>query len=81
MICAACHVVADDQASPPRLLQPTPSFRDIADRPGTTAESLRKFVGTTHWDPTKNPDAMPNPRLSDEQITAISAYILSLKHK
>ena len=34
--CAYRHVMADDQASPPMLRQPTPSFRQIANEPQTT---------------------------------------------
>jgi mono/diheme cytochrome c family protein len=81
MICAECHVVADDQKAPLRLEQPTPSFRDIANRPGTSRKSLRHFVATTHWDMKTIPITMPNPELTNEQITAVTDYIMSLRRR
>jgi len=78
-ICANCHVVADDQPEPPILKQPTPSFREIANRPGTSAKSLKRFIATTHWDMKTTINAMPNLHLSGEQAAAVTAYILSLR--
>jgi cytochrome c2 len=80
LICATCHVVAKDQEFPPMLNQPVPSFLDIANRPGVTAESLQRFITTTHWDPDKLPMSMPNPMLMPEQTRAVAHYILSLRH-
>jgi mono/diheme cytochrome c family protein len=79
MICAECHVVADDQKAPLRLEQSTPSFREIANRPDTTRKSLRHYVATTHWDMKTVPITMPNPELTNEQIAAVTDYILSLR--
>jgi len=79
LICSACHVVASDQEFPPILNKPAPSFKDIANRPGTTAESLQRFIASTHWDVDTIPMTMPNPMLDKEQITAVSRYILSLR--
>jgi mono/diheme cytochrome c family protein len=81
MICAECHVVADDQKAPLRLEQPTPSFREIANRPGTSRKSLRHFIATTHWDTRTVPITMPNPELTNEQIVAVTDYIMSLRRR
>ncbi len=77
-ICASCHVVAWDQRFPPVLRNPAPSFRTIANRPGTTAASLRNFISTTH-ETIATPANMPNPELTDDQVTALVSYILSLR--
>jgi mono/diheme cytochrome c family protein len=79
VVCAACHVVAIDQEYPPLLNQATPSFADIANRPGVSAEYLQRFIATTHWDVDKLPMSMPNPQLSKAETEAVSRYILSLR--
>ena len=81
LVCSACHVVAADQEYPPILNQVTPSFLEIANRPGVTAESLRRFIITTHWDLDKLPMSMPNPMLSPAETQAVSRYILSLRNR
>ena len=80
-VCATCHIVARNQKIAPSLEEPAPSFFDIAARPGTTADSLHRFLETTHWDRTTFPMTMPRLRLSEEQIDAIACYILSLRPK
>jgi mono/diheme cytochrome c family protein len=79
LICSACHVVATDQEYPPILNQATPSFAEIASRPGVTAESLQRFITATHWDVDKLPMSMPNPMLTRAEAQAVSRYILSLR--
>jgi len=79
LVCSACHVVAIDQEFPPLLKQSTPAFAEIANRPGVTAESLQRFVTTTHWDVDKLPMSMPNPMLTSSEAQAVSRYILSLR--
>ncbi|HUO19685.1 MAG TPA: c-type cytochrome [Steroidobacteraceae bacterium] len=79
LICSACHVVAADQEYPPLLITPTPAFREIANRPGTTVETLRRFITTTHWDEGKLPMAMPDPMLTEAQARDVARYILSLR--
>ena len=79
LLCGACHVVAKDQEFPPYLKQPAPSFLDIAARPGTNAESLQRFLATTHWDQRTIPMSMPNPLLTPEETDALTRYILSLR--
>jgi mono/diheme cytochrome c family protein len=77
-LCSVCHVVAADQQGVPVMSHPGPPFRDIANQPGITPQSLRTFLLITH-STTEPPFAMPNPRLSDPQIDAMIAYILSLR--
>jgi hypothetical protein len=48
LVCAACHVVATDQRSPPILRTPGPTFDAIANKPETSETSLRTFLLTTH---------------------------------
>lgn len=79
LICSACHVVAKDQEFPPLLSRATPSFSEIANRPGASAASLQHFITSTHWNPDTLPMAMPNPALTPEQTRAVARYILSLK--
>jgi mono/diheme cytochrome c family protein len=79
-VCSACHLVARDQEFPPLLRPPAPSFLDIANRPGTTAESLQHFILNTHWDVGSVPMKMPDPMLMKDQAHAVARYILTLKH-
>lgn len=80
-VCASCHVVAKDQKTVPSLKEPTPSFLGIASRATTTAQSLHRFIETTHWDRTTFPMQMPRLSLSPEQVDAVVCYILSLRPK
>lgn len=81
LVCSACHVVATDQEFPPLLEHATPAFAEIANRPGVSAESLQRFVTTTHWDVDKLPMSMPNPMLTKSQAQAVARYILSLRNR
>jgi len=78
IVCANCHVAAADQRFKPLLNPPAPSFESIAQRPGTTAESLATFMTTTHRG-IDNPNGMPNPYLMDYQVKQAVAYIMSLR--
>ena len=73
-ICAACHVVAPDQSARPLLKPPAPEFSAIANRPTATAASLTEFLQVPHG-------KMPNPMLADYQVTALTAYLMSLRTK
>ena len=68
-VCAACHVVADDQMVDPGI---GPWFIDVAEHPATTALSLRVFLQTPHAD-------MPDLVLSEDETDDIISYILTLK--
>jgi mono/diheme cytochrome c family protein len=78
-VCSACHQVAADQEFPPLLVQPTPSFTEIANRPGTSVRSLERFITMTHWNEETIPMRMPNPMLTSEDTAAVAHYILSLR--
>jgi len=80
-ICAACHVVAPAQEFTPLLNPPAPPFAEIANRADSTRASLRHFVAHTHWDEKSLPLTMPSPSLTDSQIAAVVAYILSLRRQ
>jgi mono/diheme cytochrome c family protein len=80
-VCATCHVVAKAQEFAPLLSKPAPSFLDIANRPGVSAESLARFIGNTHWDPDKLDMTMPALMLTPEQTRAVARYILSLRKR
>ncbi|TCZ64018.1 c-type cytochrome [Roseicella aquatilis] len=76
--CTPCHAVSRDQATRPIPDRHTPGFAEIAQAPGTTAESLRRFLRTTHA-ATSGPLRMPSPMLDEGQMTLIVSYILSLR--
>ncbi len=78
-VCAGCHVVARDQEFAPLLSKPAPSFFDLANRPGTTVESVEQFVTHTHWDPDKLQMTMPALMPSAEQSHAVARYLVSLR--
>ncbi len=69
-VCAACHIVGDDQLVDPDVGAPT--FFEVIDDPSVTELSLRAFLRTSH--PT-----MPNLILTPQETDDIIAYILSLR--
>jgi mono/diheme cytochrome c family protein len=79
-LCSVCHVAAVDQDMPPIGHDPGPPFRDIANRPEITPAALRTFLRIAHSS-TFPPFTMPNPHLSDRQIDAMIAYILSMREQ
>ena len=79
LVCAVCHVAAADQEFPPLLRPPAPSFEEIANRPDTSVETVRRFVIETHWDMKTLPAQMPNQMLSKAETTAVARYLLTLR--
>ena len=77
-LCSVCHVAAADQTGTPVMPNPGPPFRDIANRPEITPAALDTFLRIAHAS-TFPPFTMPTPHLSDRQINAMIAYILSLR--
>jgi mono/diheme cytochrome c family protein len=79
-VCSACHYVADNQEFPPLMNPPAPAFKEIANRPATTAAGVRHFVTTTHWDtPHSLPLKMPDLMLMPGDANDVARYLLSLR--
>ena len=79
-VCFACHVISPDQPMPPVMGPGIPSFEEIANRPGVTAEWLTQRMKTATWhDPTLPPTKLPMSKLSDKEQSQVAAYILSLR--
>lgn len=76
-ICTPCHVVSPDQQFAPVYSGP-PDFHAIANKPDTSAKSLRRFILNTHSS-IANPKNMPNPQLTSDQARDIANYIMTLK--
>ena len=67
--CAACHIVADDQA---RGTDNVPTFAAIAAKPGFDAAAIAQFLRDPH-------PKMPDMQLSTIEAADLAAYIASLK--
>jgi mono/diheme cytochrome c family protein len=78
LVCANCHVAANDQLSDQIFRPPAPSFQSIAQRKSLNAAWLQDYMKTTHRG-LDNPKGMPNPQLLDFQIKQVSDYLLSLR--
>ncbi len=68
--CSGCHLVSPSSRGP--VPDGVPGFPAVANMSSTTAISLGVFLQTRHG-------AMPDFKLSREQIADVSAYILSLR--
>lgn len=77
--CTGCHVVAPNQPFAPVFTgpPPPPDFRAIANHADATARSLRRHLALLPAVPP--PGKMANPDLTDEDLTNVVAYIMSLK--
>lgn len=77
-VCGVCHVVPDKPNAPLSMSFAAPSFAELARRPAFTEAALRQLLASDHRriGPAQ---AMPNPRLNDNQIDAIVAYFEALK--
>jgi mono/diheme cytochrome c family protein len=73
-VCGACHIVATNQEMRPLVPHYAPSFFDIANRPGTTAQSIEAFLAHPH-----RFGNMPSPELTAAQVADVAAYILTLR--
>ncbi len=72
--CDVCHMVASNQQIPPPVPHYAPSFYDLANNPGVTAESLEAFLAKPH-----PLGIMPYPELTAAQVADLVSYILSLQ--
>lgn len=79
-VCANCHSIAPGQPATLVLQSPPRSFQDIANDPHTSAQSLSRFITTTHWDMQALPATMPDLMLIDEERDEVVAFILSLRN-
>jgi cytochrome c553 len=77
-ICGVCHVVPDRPNAPLGMSFQAPSFVELARRPSFTEATLRQLLGSEHRR-VGPAQAMPNPRLNDNQIDDIVAYFEALK--
>jgi mono/diheme cytochrome c family protein len=71
--CAGCHAVAANRASPN---PESPSFEDIANRPGVSRASLQQFLRDSH----NYPEAM-NFRVGAAQVSDLADYIGTLRKR
>ncbi len=69
--CAACHAVGINGSSPN---PESPSFEDIANQPGLTRTSLRRFLTDSH----NYPDAMQFT-VERSEIRNLADYMLTLR--
>jgi mono/diheme cytochrome c family protein len=67
--CAACHIVADDQA---QGTDNVPTFAAIAAKPGFDAGRIATFLRDPH-------PKMPDMQLSGAEAADLAAYIASLR--
>jgi cytochrome c553 len=81
LACTGCHLVAPDQPFKPVYApQPhPPDFKEIANRPNTTAASLQHYLETLPAVPENS--HMPNLLLSTQEIRDVAAFIISLRDK
>jgi mono/diheme cytochrome c family protein len=79
--CTACHIVADDQPFKPIDAgpKPPPDFKTIANKSGTTAQSLRHYLQSLPLIP--KPGGMANPALPTDELADVAAFIVSLRDK
>jgi mono/diheme cytochrome c family protein len=71
--CAACHGITANSSSPN---PEAPPWDDIANRPGTTRETLRVFLRDSH----NYPDAMQFT-VKRSNIGDLAAYMITLQRK
>lgn len=69
--CAGCHAVAANAASPN---PEAPSFEGIANAPGVTAQTLRRFLRDSH-----NYPAAMNFTIKPAHIRDLANYTLTLR--
>ncbi len=69
--CAACHGVTANAGSPN---PEAPPWDDVANRPGTTEQTLHQFLKDSH----NYPDAMPF-KVAPARIRDLAAYLVTLR--
>jgi len=81
LACTGCHVVAANQPFKPIYsgAPRPPDFKEIANRPDTTAASLQQRLETLPAVPENS--HMPNLGLSSQELRDVVAFIISLRDK
>jgi len=78
--CVGCHVVSPGQTLQPVLGPGIPSFEEIANRPGASAQTLQAAMKNARWhEPGAAATLLPMSRLSDKERAEVAVYILSLR--
>jgi mono/diheme cytochrome c family protein len=79
-VCFACHVISPNQTIGPIMGPGIPSFEEIANRPGVTAQVLVQSMKSAVWhDPALPAQRLPMSHLSDKERSQVAEYILSLR--
>jgi len=76
--CTGCHVVLPNQPFRP-VLAGHVDFRTVANRPDTTAETLRRFLSSLHVAPPAS--HMATPALTKDEMENVIAFILTLRER
>jgi len=75
--CLPCHAVAPLGSADQQMGMAGPSFAEIAKGKIAAPDSLHAFLSSTDSS-VGHPGSMPRPKLTDEQIRLLGAYIVSL---
>lgn len=70
-LCTACHIVGEKAANA-SMPADVPTFEEIANQPGQTAEAIAGRIVIPH-------PPMPTINLTREEIGDIAAYIMTLR--
>jgi cytochrome c len=70
-LCVGCHIVGA-QAAGAAVPADVPSFEDVANKPGQTAEAIAGRIVIPH-------PPMPTINLTREEIGDVAAYIMTLR--
>jgi len=71
-LCVNCHQVADDPSS--TVIADVPGFVEVANRRAMTREKIEAYVLSPH-------PAMPTIQFTRDELSDISAYIMSLREE
>jgi len=76
--CGTCHVIADVAKESSASRPPAPDFPEIVVRSSFSADAIRQLLSSGHRriGPAQ---AMANPRLTENQIEAVVAYLETLR--
>ena len=77
-ICSACHSIGAHDPGPVAAERRGPDFLSIAARPELARAWLRHFLKTTNARRDTLP-GMPNPNLTEDQISDVVEYLMALR--